>query len=168
MSSPCFLMGTIKWCLSSTNWLEKNILRFKMHAGQRWCTWLSNAFWKIGLNLALCPQYSQNAASTTHKEMMLYNITSDHIYAVRLHLRENSTLYLNVSTNLYTWVIALLRNMKDVKVKRCMLTSLERRLWKWGQRSKKEGSAVTYISAPSITLIWLHSEVQSQEIKQGH
>lgn len=40
----------------------------------------------------------------------------NHIYPVRLHLQENSMHYLNVSANLYTWEITLLRSIKDIKL----------------------------------------------------
>lgn len=47
MSGLCCLMGTIKWCLSSTNWLEKNIVWFKMYASQVGCSFLSNTICKL-------------------------------------------------------------------------------------------------------------------------
>lgn len=71
--------------------IEKNILRLKMLAGQ------------IRSRILLSvPHVVRMLLHSTPKEMMLYNITLDHIYPVRLHLQENSMLYLNVSTNLYT------------------------------------------------------------------
>lgn len=149
VSCPCFLMGTIKWCLSSTNSLEKNILKFKMCSGHLRCILLSDAIWKTGSSLSLSPLFWDCFfALNSPKENIPYRITSDHTYFGRVHLQDSNT-------NIYQWKMTLLSRIENV-------SEFPERCWYFEEVDWKRVSAFTYISVPSITLIWSQSPISRE------